>query len=70
MHKAHSWFKLNNVKAFFCPVDGMNFEAGANSLLQAYGVGKLRPNILLMGYKSNWRHCSKEDLEEYFNVIQ
>lgn len=51
-------------------VDGQNFEEGCISLLKASGIGKLRPNILLMGYKSDWHKCPRDDLEEYFTVLQ
>jgi hypothetical protein len=39
-------------------------------LLKACGIGKLRPNILLMGHKSDWQKCSKDDLDQYFGVLQ
>lgn len=38
---------------------------------QNTGVGKLRPNVVMMGFMSGWR--TKEDqgvVEEYFNVFQ
>ncbi len=40
--------------------------------LQTVGLGKLRPNIVMMGYKSNWHDKVKDpkDLQDYFNVIQ
>jgi hypothetical protein len=37
---------------------------------QASGVGKLKPNIALMGYKSDWISCDVEDFKAYFRVIQ
>ena len=30
------------------------FRCGAQALLQAAGLGKLRPNILVIGFKQNW----------------
>lgn len=51
-------------------VDGVSFEEGVTALLKAYGIGKLRPNILMMGHKSDWQKCSKEDLDMYFEVLQ
>ena len=39
-------------------------------MLQVSGVGKMKPNILLMGYKKDWRTCDKESLDEYFAAIQ
>ena len=37
---------------------------------QALGIGKLRPNTLFLGYKSDWQKADPEDLEDYFNIIQ
>lgn len=68
--KARNWLKFNRIKAFYAQVDEVTFEQGAQSLMQATGLGKLRPNVLLMGYKSNWMSSSKKDSEMYFNTIQ
>lgn len=68
-YKAHSWLRSHKIKAFYTHVDEVNFEEGAKALIQASGVGKLRPNILLMGYKGDWRECDGEDLAMYFEVM-
>jgi solute carrier family 12 sodium/potassium/chloride transporter 2 len=60
----------NKIKAFYTLVDGIKFEMAARALLQASGIGKMKPDILMMGYKSNWRNCNTEDLAEYFTVLQ
>ncbi|CAD1473390.1 unnamed protein product, partial [Heterotrigona itama] len=64
-----SWFRANKIKAFYSLVDGANFQDGTTSLLQASGLGKMRPNILLMGYKQDWATCPRENLNMYFNVM-
>jgi len=38
--------------------------------MQTVGLGKLKPNIIMLGYKSNWLKCSSHDLNMYFNVLQ
>jgi solute carrier family 12 sodium/potassium/chloride transporter 2 len=58
------------VKAFFSIINDDSFEAGSQALMQISGLGKLRPNMVLMGYKGNWRTCDPEELMQYFNVIQ
>jgi len=68
--KAQSWFISQKIKAFYCVIDDIDFEEGAKALLQAYGVGKLRPNILMMGFKEDWATCDSKDLNQYFNVLQ
>ena len=69
-YKANSWLRTHHVKAFYTQVDEMTFEEGAKALLQASGVGKLRPNILLMGFKGDWRDCERDDLAMYFEMMQ
>lgn len=58
------------MRAFYQQVDGVTFEQGAKALLEACGIGKLRPNILLMGYKADWYSCPREDLAMYFEILQ
>lgn len=70
MRTGYNWLRGHKLKAFYNIVDGMNFETGATALLQASGIGKLRPNVLMMGYKSDWRTCSNEQLTAYFNILQ
>jgi solute carrier family 12 (sodium/potassium/chloride transporter), member 2 len=36
---------------------------------QATGIGKLKPNLVLMGYKSDWKTCDHAELEQYFHVV-
>ncbi|VVC99900.1 unnamed protein product, partial [Leptidea sinapis] len=45
------------------------FETGARALMQSTGVGRLAPNVLLMGYKSDWTTAPTNDLVSYFNVL-
>lgn len=68
--KARNWLKFNRIKAFYAQVDEVTFEEGAKSLMQATGLGKLRPNVLLMGYKNKWTSSLKKDVDMYFNTIQ
>ena len=69
LRKSNDWCRKHKVKAFYSLVDDSDFETGSRALMQASGIGKLRPNILLMGYKSDWQTCDKTELEKYFNVV-
>lgn len=64
------WLRQRKVRAFCSRVHGLGFEGGARALLQAAGLGRLAPNVLLMGFKRDWTTCSSEDLVSYFNVLQ
>ncbi|XP_047121340.1 bumetanide-sensitive sodium-(potassium)-chloride cotransporter [Schistocerca piceifrons] len=61
--------RARRTKAFYAVVDGLPFEQGARALMQSAGIGKLRPNVLLMGYKQDWQSCPTDDLIAYFNVL-
>ncbi|XP_016360656.1 solute carrier family 12 member 3-like [Sinocyclocheilus anshuiensis] len=37
--------------------------------LPASGLGKLKPNTLVLGYKMNWQECKPESLQDYINTI-
>ncbi|KAJ4451627.1 hypothetical protein ANN_03096, partial [Periplaneta americana] len=67
--KAYQWLIRHKTKAFFNITEDDSFEAGSQALMQISGLGKLRPNMILMGYKGNWRTCDREELKQYFNVI-
>ncbi|XP_017780455.1 PREDICTED: bumetanide-sensitive sodium-(potassium)-chloride cotransporter [Nicrophorus vespilloides] len=66
---AYEWFRQNKIKAFYSVVDGITFEQGSNALIQASGIGRLAPNVLMMGYKNDWMISKPEDLTAYFNVL-
>lgn len=64
------WLAARKVKAFYDIVEGLDFETGVRALIQTSGVGKLAPNIVLMGYKRDWSTCARKDLQSYYNVLQ
>ncbi|XP_057664509.1 bumetanide-sensitive sodium-(potassium)-chloride cotransporter isoform X1 [Diorhabda carinulata] len=68
-YKANSWLRAHKLKAFYMQIDGLSFEEGCNALLKACGIGKLKPNILLLGFKNDWQTCSDEDRCQYFNIL-
>ncbi|KAL7639363.1 UNVERIFIED_CONTAM: hypothetical protein RMT77_009864 [Armadillidium vulgare] len=67
--RAYNWLGKHKIKAFYSLVEANDLEEGAKFLFQLVGLGKLRPNMILMGYKSNWRQCDKEELKSYFNTL-
>jgi solute carrier family 12 sodium/potassium/chloride transporter 2 len=64
------YLKTRKIRSFYSLIDGFEFEEGARAMIQSSGFGKLTPNIVLLGYKSNWRTCKPHDLDAYFNVLQ
>ncbi|XP_047532187.1 bumetanide-sensitive sodium-(potassium)-chloride cotransporter isoform X1 [Vanessa atalanta] len=67
--RASQWLSRRRVKAFYSLVDDASFKDGASALIQASGVGKLRPNILMMGFKEDWRTCDRSELVDYVEVM-
>ncbi|XP_069158282.1 bumetanide-sensitive sodium-(potassium)-chloride cotransporter isoform X2 [Procambarus clarkii] len=67
--EATSWLYRHKVKAFHTIADGPSMEFAARILMCNVGLGKIRPNLVLMGYKSNWQTCPAEELQSYFKTI-
>uniref|UniRef100_A0A646QDL3 Solute carrier family 12 member 3 n=1 Tax=Hemiscolopendra marginata TaxID=943146 RepID=A0A646QDL3_9MYRI len=69
-HKhAYAWMQRRKVKGFYCLVDDNSLNHGSRSLMQTIGVGKLKPNMVLLGFKSDWQSCNLEELNDYFSII-
>ncbi|KAJ8714745.1 hypothetical protein PYW07_002970 [Mythimna separata] len=67
--RAYQWFTKRKIKAFYSIVDDVGFKDGANALVQASGIGKLKPNILLMGFKENWQTSERNEIVDYVEVM-
>ncbi|GIZ04602.1 solute carrier family 12 member 2 [Caerostris extrusa] len=63
------WLQERRVKAFCNLVEADSFENGVSSLIQSVGVGKMKPNMLLMGFKENWQTCEMRETLDYFHII-
>eukprot|EP00095_Tigriopus_kingsejongensis_P001015 snap_masked-scaffold609_size125094-processed-gene-0.16 protein:Tk01015 transcript:snap_masked-scaffold609_size125094-processed-gene-0.16-mRNA-1 annotation:"af190129_1na+ k+ 2cl- cotransporter" len=48
------WLDDHRIKAFFSITHSQNFHEGAMSSINLTGLGKLKPNLVMMGYKSDW----------------
>lgn len=70
VNEAQKWLDARKIKAFYNLVDNVDFENGVRSLIQSSGFGKLSPNIVLMGYKADWRSSPTSELETYFKALQ
>uniref|UniRef100_A0A224YZN8 Solute carrier family 12 (Sodium/potassium/chloride transporter) member 2 n=1 Tax=Rhipicephalus zambeziensis TaxID=60191 RepID=A0A224YZN8_9ACAR len=68
-NRAHAWLERRKIKAFYTLVRDEDFTHGVRSMLQSSGLGKLRPNVVMIGYKSNWQTCDRQEVLKYFTVI-
>ncbi|KAK4814139.1 hypothetical protein QYF61_009058 [Mycteria americana] len=64
------WLMKRKIKAFYTDVVAEDLRSGVQMLIQAAGLGKMRPNILALGYKRNWRTVSPQSLEDYVGILQ
>ncbi|XP_069072005.1 solute carrier family 12 member 2-like [Pleurodeles waltl] len=67
--KYQRWLIRRKKKAFYSPVCAEEFRQGVLYLLQAAGLGRMKPNTLVLGYKSTWGSCDVKSLDDYVNII-
>ncbi|NWH56375.1 S12A3 protein, partial [Geococcyx californianus] len=63
------WLMKRKIKAFYTDVVAEDLRTGVQMLIQAAGLGKMKPNILVLGYKRNWRTASPQSLEDYVGIL-
>uniref|UniRef100_A0A7E4ZXP3 Solute carrier family 12 member 2 n=1 Tax=Panagrellus redivivus TaxID=6233 RepID=A0A7E4ZXP3_PANRE len=71
--KIRKWFRRRHVKSFYLPIANISFRDGVQYLQQGAGLGRLKPNIVMLGFKENWKASGVDGLEEvndYFGAIQ
>ncbi|NWH24681.1 S12A1 protein, partial [Grus americana] len=69
MAKKQAWLTKNKRKAFYAAVAADSFREGVKSLLQASGLGRMKPNTLVIGFKKDWRNATATQVENYVGVI-
>ncbi|KAG7232414.1 hypothetical protein INR49_008877 [Caranx melampygus] len=67
--RSQRWLNEKRIKAFYTPVFADNLRHGTQFLLQSVGLGRLKPNTLVMGFKNNWSDGDMRDVEIYINTI-
>ena len=67
--ETYKWFFRRKVRAFYEHFAADNTLEGIRALIQTSGLGKLKPNILMLGYHRNWTNWNENSMEEYINVI-
>ncbi|KAK7794717.1 hypothetical protein R5R35_009612 [Gryllus longicercus] len=67
--KAYTWLRRHRIKSFFNVAEDENYVTAVQALIKISGLGKLKPNMLLMGYKNDWQTCDREELLQYFDII-
>ncbi|CAF0929755.1 unnamed protein product [Brachionus calyciflorus] len=65
----YAWMRKRKYKSFYTELRSSSFRTGAFSLMQTVGIGKLRPNTLIIGFKNDWQVDKPENVIEYFELI-
>ncbi|KAG8130775.1 putative Solute carrier family 12 member 2 protein [Naja naja] len=63
------WLIKNKIKAFYAPVHAEDMRDGAQYLMQAAGLGRMRPNTLVLGFKKDWQSADMNDVDIYINLL-
>uniref|UniRef100_A0A3B3XA99 Solute carrier family 12 member 1 n=1 Tax=Poecilia mexicana TaxID=48701 RepID=A0A3B3XA99_9TELE len=69
MERNQQWLHKNKRKAFYAAVACDNFREGAETLLQASGLGRMKPNTLMIGFKRNWRTAETDAVQSYVGLL-
>lgn len=70
VNEAYKYFNDKNIKAFYNLVDDVNTEIGIKLMIQSSGFGRLTPNIVMLGYQSNWCTAGFDALKTYYSILQ
>uniref|UniRef100_A0A8C7ZTB0 Solute carrier family 12 member 1 n=1 Tax=Oryzias sinensis TaxID=183150 RepID=A0A8C7ZTB0_9TELE len=69
MESNQLWLVKRKRKAFYAAVACENFREGTESLLQASGLGRMKPNTLMIGFKKNWQIAGKDEVQSYVGIL-
>ncbi|KAM7424455.1 hypothetical protein PAMA_000683 [Pampus argenteus] len=67
--KNKHWLRKTKRKAFYTAVVCNSFREGTETLLQATGLGRMKPNTLMIGFKGNWKTAGTEAVLSYVGVL-
>lgn len=55
---------------FYVYCEAESLAVGTKRLIQLSGIGKMKPNLIMMGFKQDWRQANERDLIDYFDTIR
>uniref|UniRef100_A0AAY4E5X0 Solute carrier family 12 member 1 n=1 Tax=Denticeps clupeoides TaxID=299321 RepID=A0AAY4E5X0_9TELE len=64
-----AWLRSNKRKAFYAAVASDSLRNGSLSFLQAAGLGRLKPNTLMIGFKRDWRAAGAAAIQGYVGIL-
>uniref|UniRef100_A0A8B9KT37 Solute carrier family 12 member 3 n=1 Tax=Astyanax mexicanus TaxID=7994 RepID=A0A8B9KT37_ASTMX len=64
-----AWLNKRGIKSFYHGVVADDLRTGTQMLLQGAGLGRIRPNVLMLGFKKNWTKCPPTSIENYIGIL-
>ncbi|KAF7656502.1 hypothetical protein LDENG_00040500 [Lucifuga dentata] len=64
-----TWLNQRKVKSFYRGVMAVDLRSGVQMLLQGAGLGRIRPNVLLMGFKKDWCSDTPQAAHNYIEIL-
>ena len=64
------WLRRNRIKAFYENIANEHLRTGVAHILQTVGLGKFRPNILVVGFKKDWTSRPVSDVDDYVGIVR
>lgn len=69
-----AWLKQSKIRAFHTICTAPSFQEGVRVMLQTVGLGKMKPNTVILGFKRDWKKLCKteqgrKEVQEYVNVV-
>ena len=69
VRETYRWLQRRKIKAFYDHVAANQVQEGMRALIQTSGLGKLKPNIVMMGYHHDWNEWTEDSLLAYIGTI-
>uniref|UniRef100_A0ABM5ETX5 Solute carrier family 12 member 3 isoform X2 n=1 Tax=Pogona vitticeps TaxID=103695 RepID=A0ABM5ETX5_9SAUR len=63
------WLTKRKIKAFYTDVLAEDLRSGVQILMQASGLGRIKPNVLVIGYKKNWQTAHPQTVDDYIGIL-
>ncbi|XP_035520502.1 solute carrier family 12 member 3 [Morone saxatilis] len=64
-----AWLNKRKLKSFYRGVVATELRSGVNMLLQGTGLGRIKPNVLMMGFKKDWRSDTPQAAHSYIEIL-
>ncbi|XP_073515215.1 solute carrier family 12 member 3 isoform X1 [Phyllobates terribilis] len=63
------WLNKRKIRGFYTGLIADDLRSGAQMLIQASGVGHMKPNVLFLGYKKNWQSSHPRNVDSYVAIL-